>query len=114
MMKASELYELIIKDPVAKTVFREIGQRLGFGKVRNGGKAGNFNAIYAEVTFQAAGVEHRIAHNLGRTPVGMMLVSDLKPGTIIGGMVIQPTRPPDDKYIYLQSDIPGTTTVMLW
>lgn len=113
-MKASELYELIIKDPVAKTVFRELGQRLGFGVVKNGGKAGNFSAIYVKLSFQVANTEHRVAHNLGRTPVGMMLVNDLQPGTTIGGMTIQPTKPPDDKYIYLQSDTPGTIVVMLW
>lgn len=113
-MKASELYELIVKDPVAKTVFRELGQRLGFGNVRNGGKAGNFNAIYVKFNFQVAGVEHQIPHNLGRTPVGMMLVSDLQPGTTIGGVVIQATKPPDDKYVYLQSDTPSTVIIMLW
>ncbi|MEM4297336.1 MAG: hypothetical protein QW815_03085 [Nitrososphaerota archaeon] len=113
-MKASELYEIIIKDPVAKTVFRELGQRLGLGVVRNGGKAGNFNAIYTKINFQVPGVEHKIPHMLGRTPVGTLPVSDMQPGTVLGGVKIEATRPPDDKYLYLRSDTATTIILMIW
>lgn len=113
-MKAAELYELIVKDPVIKTVFRELGQRLGFGNVINGRKAGNFSAVYVKAVFQAANTEHRIAHSLGRKPIGAMLVSDLEPGTSLGGFVIEATKEPTDTYLFLKSSQAGTVILLIW
>lgn len=113
-MKAAELYELIIKDPVAKTVFRELGQRLGFGNVISGRKAGNFSAVYVKAVFQVPNVEHRVTHSLGRKPVGAMLVSDLEPGTTIGGIAIEATKEPTDTYLFLKSDKAGTVVLLIW
>jgi hypothetical protein len=114
-MKAHELYELIIKDPTVKQVFRELGERLGFGLVLNGRKAGNFNALYVKLRFEAANIEHRVAHQLGRQPQGAMLVSDLVPGTTLGGVMIEATKPPDDRYLYLKSNTaPVTVALLVW
>ncbi len=113
-MEASKLYELVIKDPVVKQVFRELGERLGLGVVLNGRKAGNFNAIYVKFNIQAPNVEHRITHNLGRKPNGAILVTDLAPGTQLGGAIIEATKQPDDQYLYLKANQTGTFALMIW
>jgi len=113
-MKASELYELIVKDPVLKTVFREIAENLAFGVVLNGRKAGNLNAIYVKFRLEAPDVEHRVAHQLGRKPQGAILVSDLEPGTLLGGIKLEATRPPDERYLYLKGDTVGVVALLIW
>lgn len=113
-MKASELYEVLVKDPVSKIVFRELGQRLGLGHVQQGVKAGNFNAVYIKFRFQVPNVEHRVVHGLGRVPTGAVLASDLLTGTTLGGVQITSTRDADDTYLYLQSDKVATVVLLIW
>jgi len=109
----NELYEVIVKDPALKEVFRELGRRQSVGAVRADTKAGNFDAKHLEITFATANVEKKIAHGLSRKPVGMLQVSDLLVGNPIG-LRIEPTKDPTILYIYLKCDEARTVQLLIW
>ncbi len=110
---AVELYEVVVKDPPLKDVFREFGRRITLGKVAGNAKAGNFDAKYIKVTFSVANVQHQIEHGLSRVPIGMIQVSDLSLTNVVG-LRIETTKAPDSRFMYLKADEARPVFLLIW
>jgi hypothetical protein len=111
--KAAELYEVVVKEPMLKEVFRELGRRLGLGQVLDGSKAGNFDGKFIKVTFTSINVEHQVLHGLNRIPIGMIQVSDLQSGSTFGIQVTQ-TQAADINKIYIKTTVIAPIMFFIW
>lgn len=110
---AGEVWEVTVKDPILLKALREIGRRLTFGKPVNGTKSTNFDARFVFVAFTTPNTSHTIVHGLGRTPVGMIQVSSLANGQVLGTR-LESTGISTDKYIYLKSEQAVTVPLFIW
>lgn len=111
---ANELYEVLVKDPALREVFRELGRRMSLGHPTSGLKAGNFDAKYLTVAFTVADTEHEILHALGRTPVGLMLVANVQAPAGALGVRVEPTKAATDRSLFLKASEATTLTFLIW
>lgn len=110
---ASELYEVVVKDPVLREVFRELGRHMSLGKPADTSKAGNFDARYLSIPFTAANTEHRVSHGLSRIPVAWIQVGDFTVGSTTG-LRLEATNIPTSTYLYLKCNEVKTVKILIW
>jgi hypothetical protein len=68
-----------------RNVIRAINGRLRIGDGSNSSQAGNFDGHTKEVTFTNANTDYEVPHDLGRVPVGILVLDVNADGAVVRG-----------------------------